>query len=426
MRRWLITALILVTSGESRAVNFNGAIQNWTAVRTGGENEILLNRNRFRLNSSYSGATGGAWSSVDFTSYGQGTGDEFEVNIRELYLDLYLGNWDLRIGKQQVVWGKTDGIFVNDIVNPFDLRFFLLQDFEDIRIGNSMVKASGYFGLSRLEMIFIPVFKPWKFADPGSPWGPPSSVTMPMNGIDVLVNRDEPTLPSETLRNSEWGLRFSTFLFGADLSLLYLDAFQDRTIMEFQSMEFTQTGAVINMGQVYTRSPMVGVNFARPFGGFLLRGEGALFKDAAFNTRNTSVTDPAPIISESSDFVQGVLGVDLTGPFGTNISFQYLMRKVMTYNSAMIGISETENLVTALISGSFWNENASTKLLTLVDNENNSGMIYGSFSYKFSDMIKAETGYVNIWGNAETASSQFNFGLFEKNDLAYVKLTYSF
>jgi len=55
-------------------------------------------------------------------------------NLREAYIDIY-GNWlDLRLGKQQVVWGKTDGYFINDIVNPLDLSYFILQDFDDIRM----------------------------------------------------------------------------------------------------------------------------------------------------------------------------------------------------------------------------------------------------------------------------------------------------
>ena len=42
--------------------------------------------------------------------------DSFDFRMREIYLDLYFSNFDLRIGKQQIVWGKADGVFITDVV----------------------------------------------------------------------------------------------------------------------------------------------------------------------------------------------------------------------------------------------------------------------------------------------------------------------
>ena len=44
--------------------------------------------------------------------------------LRELYVDTKAGDWDLRIGKQQVVWGTADGIKLLDMINPTDYREF--------------------------------------------------------------------------------------------------------------------------------------------------------------------------------------------------------------------------------------------------------------------------------------------------------------
>jgi hypothetical protein len=44
--------------------------------------------------------------------------DSLYFNMRELYVDLYFNNFDIRVGKQQVVWGKADGVFITDIVSP--------------------------------------------------------------------------------------------------------------------------------------------------------------------------------------------------------------------------------------------------------------------------------------------------------------------
>ena len=53
--------------------------------------------------------------------------DELETDSRELemlkefYLDITLPHLYLRLGKQVVAWGESDGIRLSDIINPLDL-----------------------------------------------------------------------------------------------------------------------------------------------------------------------------------------------------------------------------------------------------------------------------------------------------------------
>ncbi|MDP2725478.1 MAG: hypothetical protein Q8O44_04295, partial [Syntrophales bacterium] len=77
-----------------------------------------------------------------------------EYKMRELYMDATLGKWDFRIGKQQVVWGETDGLRLMDIINPLDMRRqFITRDFRDIRIPLTMVKAT--YGISTQHNAFL-------------------------------------------------------------------------------------------------------------------------------------------------------------------------------------------------------------------------------------------------------------------------------
>jgi hypothetical protein len=64
--------------------------------------------------------------------------------LRELYLDTTVGDWDLRIGKQQVVWGTADGIKLLDMVNPTDYREFNQNTMADARIPVWMINAEKY------------------------------------------------------------------------------------------------------------------------------------------------------------------------------------------------------------------------------------------------------------------------------------------
>lgn len=55
--------------------------------------------------------------------------------FREIYADFKSEDWWVRIGKQQVVWGKTDFFRLQDIINPVDFGpHFFFDSFEDIRI----------------------------------------------------------------------------------------------------------------------------------------------------------------------------------------------------------------------------------------------------------------------------------------------------
>lgn len=423
MIRRFSAVLVMCFTMNLSGYDLTGYFQNWTAVRAVDDHEILLSRNRFRMDMIKSSASGRAYSSIDFTSHGMGTGDDFEMTIRELYLDVYIRNWDIRIGKQQVVWGKADGVFVNDIVNPLDLRFFLLQDFEDIRMGSPMIRANGYFGSSKLELLWIPVFEPWKFAPPGTPWSFPEVSASTINDLTVNMIREDHELPDRRLKNSEWGLKFSTFLLGTDLSLLYFDGFQDRPSVYVKSFEQTDTVLTLNLIPTFDRSPMVGINFSKPLAGILIRGEGAYFRDARFNRQAL----PGVFVEKTvSDFVQGVLGIDLTGPFGSSLSFQYLKREILDYSPTIIGSSESETWITGMFTGSFWNENAAIRFLALYDRENESGLVQADASYNINDALNAGVGLVGIWGGESLSSSQFNFGVFRNNDMVYLKLTYSY
>ena len=81
--------------------------------------------------------------------------DHFDF-IRELYLDTTynMDNGDklsFRLGKQQVVWGKTDLFRVLDIINPVDYsRHNIFDQLEDIRIPQWMLQAEWRMGKTAL------------------------------------------------------------------------------------------------------------------------------------------------------------------------------------------------------------------------------------------------------------------------------------
>jgi len=96
------------------------------------------------------------WSEVDgYTS--TRINSQFDW-LRELYVDTSSSdNMSWRIGKQQVVWGKADGVKFLDIINPTDFRHWGQDSMEDSRIPLWMV--TGEYAIndnSSLQVVFVP------------------------------------------------------------------------------------------------------------------------------------------------------------------------------------------------------------------------------------------------------------------------------
>ncbi len=404
-------------------MEFSGFYQNWMAVRAAEENDIMLIRNRVRLDGNLYGETVGGYFSIDIRNDGTSGEYDFETSFREAYVDLFFSNVEFRLGKQQVVWGKADGVFINDIVCPLDMSMFLLQDFDNIRMGLPMAKANLYLGNWTLEGLWIPKFEPWQFAEAGSDWEftlsvPPDTVLVSMEELWVpnAIHLNDEILPIGIQENSEFGLKLSTFLLGADISLLYLDGYADHP--SIQVVDTTITGSPIPtqidtyLSPTYYRSPMYGLNFSRPVFTTVIRGELGYFANRRFSNVNMQTV--------TSDYFSGMMGLDFTGPLGSSISFQAIHRQIMDYKSGMVD-DKTEQMATATISGSFLRETVIASVLGLADVNEDAGLGRLDISYAWSDALRISLGGFLLWGNEDTL-----FGQFDVNDNIYLKIKYSF
>ena len=103
--------------------------------------------------------------------------------IRELYVEGSIptpgGNeWFIRVGKQQVVWGRTDLFRILDVINPVDFsRQNIYDELEDIRIPQWIATAELQMGATEvfedINLQFIwnfDEFRPNKLGQGGSPY----------------------------------------------------------------------------------------------------------------------------------------------------------------------------------------------------------------------------------------------------------------
>jgi hypothetical protein len=81
---------------------------------------------------------------TDFYPQAVADNQRFNVLLRENYLDIGAGDWDFRVGRQQIVWGEMVGLLFGDVVSAKDMRHFILPEFDILRIPQWAARAE-YF-----------------------------------------------------------------------------------------------------------------------------------------------------------------------------------------------------------------------------------------------------------------------------------------
>ena len=81
--------------------------------------------------------------------------------INEMYIDAYKGPWNIRLGKQVVVWSEVEMVQTIDKINPIDLRYATpgIQPFDELKLSLWMLRGfynSNLPGNLIFEHIFIP------------------------------------------------------------------------------------------------------------------------------------------------------------------------------------------------------------------------------------------------------------------------------
>jgi hypothetical protein len=89
--------------------------------------------------------------------------------LRQALLAISAGPFDVRLGRQQVVWGEATGTFITDVVNPKDFREFVLPEFTQLRL--SLWAVNGTYHLAaglNLEGVWTPDIRFNRVGKPGS------------------------------------------------------------------------------------------------------------------------------------------------------------------------------------------------------------------------------------------------------------------
>jgi hypothetical protein len=281
----LITLSFLYSS-QLYAQDFSGVFKNYNAFQIYNDNDLIAGRNRLGLKVNQSLSIGEIVAEIDVVDR-YSSGREFELLPREIYADWYTSNYDIRIGKQSIIWGKSNGAFVNDILTPVDLREFLTQDMSDLRVGVTAINVRRYFGSNTLQFVVSPSISTDLLPEANSRWFPLQTIPTP------LPFRFRSSTPDNKLANVQLAARFTWRpTLSLDVDLMAYHWAHPMPAYSIQPNFFTlQQLPEVTLRETYKTSPMAGYTVTwQPGDKWIFSAEGLFVNERLFTFLPVSIS----------------------------------------------------------------------------------------------------------------------------------------
>lgn len=406
----VFTLLLMISLAKAQGPNFRGFTRNYIGMLTSGENDFSIVQNTFELDIEHSRDNVAFLVNPYIYQYPE---KELDINLREAYLDIYFRTMDIRIGKQQIIWGNADGVFITDVVSPKNLEEFLLRDFEEIRTGITSLKADYYFGNNTIEFVWAPTFTPTKFPEQNSIWFPKQDFSN--YPIEPTID-DSKKEVENNLENSEVFAKLSAMSSLLDYEIMAGYMWDDDPTMHIQKTIDPNTGQISSVTAVsrHHRLSLAGGSFSTTLGSFVVRGEGAFYGGKYFSSQDMSLAEGVV----EKDYLHYLLGLDFT-LWDIDLSTQFIQEAILDYEESITD-DEYKNTMTFLAREDFLRQTLTLELFSYIGLNDSDALIRPKIYYDLQDSFELMLGANLFLGD------EGRFGQYNNNDMLYTKVTYSF
>jgi hypothetical protein len=329
-------------------------------------------------------------------------GDHVDFELREFVLQVPVGDAHLKLGKQQTVWGRADGLKLLDVVNPQDFREFILDDFDESRIPLWTVNVEIPVGPVVAELVWIPDPSFDELPEAGSPYAFTSERLLgrPPAGLPIVV--DEVDRPRRLARDSDAGLRLTGQLGDWDWSLAYLYHWDDRPLLPGR-LELGPAGPQLRISPRYERTHLVGATTTGGFGDLTIRAEVAWRSDRFLPTGDPADADGVARTGE----LGYVLGFDWLGIRDTLLSLQVFQSWLLNDRAGLFRDTLDTNL-TLLARREFLNERLRIETIWIHNLNDADGVLRPKVSYELRTGLTLWTGIDVFYGRSRGLFGQFD------------------
>ena len=405
----LLTSIILTIatlSLSAKSIEFNGMLRDYLAY-TFEDSTFAVHEQTLDL--TLTGWGDNTHMVINPTIY-MGDNQDLQLGIREAYIDFYLENADIRVGKQAIIWGEAEGAFITDLVSPRDMRSFILADFKEIRKGVPAIKIDYYKDAFTFEGIWLPKFIPTSMPGNKSIWR--KDMNPPFDTATINI----PTMPDANLENSEVFGKVSHFGSKANWALMGGYAFTDEPYV------WKITPPVPTIDQEYGRYIMGGGSLSTNVGQTVLRLEAAAYFDKPFAAVTKAPVPSATV--EKHHQLQGLTGLDWD-LWGMQMSTQYIFGYVHDHHDKLMeqgkALKEFSHTFTFRVQKTFFSDQLAAKLFTYVETDPLNALIRPSLSWTIEDGVVLEGGLDLFVGDKDGT-----FGSYKDNSLAWMAMRWYF
>lgn len=312
-----------------------------------------------------------------------------EVELFDAYIEGSItDNFDIKLGRQVVVWGRSDTIRVTDVLNPLDNRRPGMVDIEDLRLPVSMAKFDYFIGDWRVTPIAI--------------------------------------LEQRFTKNPPFGSTFYPFPFAAPSDESYSDVTYALSIGgEFSGWDINFYGARIHDDAGYlSPRPSIKHDKVNMFGTALnvLSGSWLFKTEVAYfdGLKYTSVPD------KTFTRTDVLAGVEYKGIADTLVSYDVVARTLGNYDESLKNelnpLYENTYQHAFRVSSDFMHTTLTVNyLISLYGKKLDEGGFQRAWvKYEVAEGINANVGLVDYIGGSKL------FNIIENNDMLFADISYSF
>jgi len=330
-----------------------------------------------------------------------------EFTLRDTYVDLSHGNWDARIGNQQIIWGEAIGAFVADVVNARDLRESVLPSFDFIRIPQWGIDAEYSRSDVHVEGVWLPLPEMDKIPLPGSEFAP---LVPAIPGIQFNIAPEKK--PDDSIANSEVGGRLSYRAGGWDVSGFFF-----RTWDKLPVYEQELSPGAVTLTPIHPRLTIDGLTFSKEIDAVVIKGEFAYYQGKYFSTSDLSDSDGLV----KKDYYTYLLAADHTFENEIEVNAQLSQTVIRRYQSDLTNQKPTITAVSAHLGRSFFSHHVDPGLELIVNFPYTDYLIRPSVGFNWAEHWRSDVG-LDLFGG----SAQGPFGQFANKKRVVMNLRYDF